>query len=90
MNTAISDSRHPTANKLLYIAWAIEIIAALVSLLIGVFLIFGDTELTTQEILVGGGLVSGLLFILLSVNVSYYLCTVLLSFFHYNLQENLG
>jgi len=59
MNIAISDSNHPTANKLLYITWAIEIIVALVSLLIGLFLIFGDTGLTTQEILVGGGLVSG-------------------------------
>ena len=49
MNTAISDAKHPTANKLLYIAWAIEIIAALVSLLIGIFLIFGDTGLTTHK-----------------------------------------
>ena len=54
MNIAIIDSKNPTANKLLYIAWAIEIIAALVSLLIGVFLIFGDTGLTTQAILVKG------------------------------------
>tara|TARA_B100001057_G_C22839029_1_gene946346 strand:- start:315 stop:2330 length:2016 start_codon:yes stop_codon:yes gene_type:complete len=56
-----------TPNKLLLIAWAIEIIAALVSLFIGIFLIFGETDLGFRELLQKGALISGLLFIVLAV-----------------------
>ena len=45
-----------TPNKLLLIAWAIEIIAALVSLFIGIFLIFGETDLGFRELLQKGAL----------------------------------
>jgi len=67
MNKAIIDLNHSTANKILKLAWAIEIIAALVSFSIGFFLVFGDTGLSTEETINKGGYISGLLFFLIGV-----------------------
>ena len=67
MNEISINTKHPTANKLLIIAWAIEIMAALVSMLIGGFLIFGDTDLTFKELLQRGALISGIMFVVLAV-----------------------
>ena len=67
MNTVTVTKNQSTANKLLYIAWAIEIMAALISLLIGIFLIFGDTGLSATELLQQGALISGILFMVLAV-----------------------
>ena len=67
MSSEKKDTRFSTANKLLFGAWAIEILAALVSLLIGIFLIFGNTGLSAGELLRQGAIISGLLFIVLAV-----------------------
>ena len=67
MSRPIIDLNHSTANNILKIAWAIEIIAALVSFSIGFFLVFGDTGLSTGETLLKGGYISGLLFFLIGV-----------------------
>lgn len=67
MSEITINTKHPTANKLLIIAWAIEIMAALVSMLIGGFLIFGDTDLSAKELLQRGALISGIMFVVLAV-----------------------
>ncbi len=67
MSRPTIDLNHSTANKILKIAWAIEIIAALVSFSIGYFLVFGDTGLSTEETIKKGGYISGLLFFLIGV-----------------------
>ena len=67
MSSEKKDTRFSTANKLLFGAWTIEILAALVSLFIGIFLIFGNTGLSAGDLLRQGAIISGLLFIVLAV-----------------------
>jgi hypothetical protein len=67
MTRAIIDLNHTSANRILKIAWAIEIIAAIVSFAIGYFLVFGNTGLSTEETFQKGGYISGLLFFLIGV-----------------------
>ena len=67
MSRPIIDLNHSTANNILKIAWAIEIIAALVSFSIGFFLVFGDTGLSTGETLRKGGYISGLFLFLYGI-----------------------
>ena len=67
MTRAIIDLNHTSANRILKIAWAIEIIAAFVSFAIGFFLVFGNTGLSTEETFQKGGYISGLLFFLIGV-----------------------